>query len=44
MKYIKNRINESIFPTPTNPQEINRIIILLKNSSSFGFDGIFSFK
>ena len=43
IKYLNNRINESIFLTPTNFQEISRIISSLKNSSSFGPDGISSF-
>ena len=43
IKYLKNRINESVFLTPTNLQEISRIISSLKNSSSFGPNGICSF-
>ena len=43
LKYLNNRINESVFLTPTNFQEISRIISSLKNSSSFGLDGISSF-
>ena len=42
IEYLNNRINESVFLTPTNFQEISRIISL-KNSSSFGPDGISSF-
>ena len=40
MEYLKNRINKSVFLTPTNLQKINRIISSLKNSSSLGPDGI----
>ena len=43
IKYLNNRINESVFLTPTNFQEISKIISSLKNSSSFGPDGISSF-
>ena len=43
IKHLKNRINESVFLTPTNLQEISRIISSLKNSSSFGPDGISPF-
>ena len=43
IKYLKNRINESVFLTPTNLHEISRIISSLKNSSSFGPDGKSSF-
>ena len=42
IKYLKNRINESVFLTPTNLQEI-RIISSLKNISSFGPNGISPF-
>ena len=41
-KYLKNTISQSGFLTPTNFQEISRIISL-KNSSAFGPDGISSF-
>ena len=40
IKYLNNRINESVFLTPTNFQEISRIIFSLKNSLFFGPDGI----
>ena len=35
IKYLNNRFNESVFLTPTNFEEISRIISFLKNSSSF---------
>ena len=43
IKYLNNRIYESVFLTPTNFQEISKIISSVKNSSSFGPDGISSF-
>ena len=40
IKYLNNRISESVFLTPTNFQEISRIISSLKNNSFFRPDGI----
>ena len=41
--FLRNRIPESIFSAPTYPQEIERIISSLRNSSSSGREGFSTF-